>query len=125
MIKKYSSFIQSKYIFLHLEKLMAKAKSLRCILCFFFLCNIHLDILTTYLFFISTLSYLTLTPQMQNSVPQISQLGHFEYSKLLLITYVSKINSSKRNKDMYFFFQERSAFVESGGTDKIYRIYGL
>lgn len=57
-------------------------------------------------------SYLTETPQMWYSVPQISQWERLQYSKLLLILrHVSKINPSERQEDMHLF-QKRSAFVD-------------
>lgn len=72
------------------------------------------------------LSYLTLTPQMWYSVPQISQREHLQYSKLLLILhYASKINLSERQEDMLgFFLQKTSAFLDSHPVAQK-KIYGL
>lgn len=64
------------------------------------------------LYFHSSFSYLTVTPQKWDSVPQISQQGHLQYRKLLLILhFVSKINPSERQEDMLLFLKGKRFFL--------------
>lgn len=71
------------------------------------------------LYFHSSFSYLTVTPQKWDSVPQISQQGHLQYRKLLLILhFVSKINPSERQEDMLLFLKGKRFFLKL-----IYDIY--